>query len=378
MTRRTVRLVATSVCGLVAAGALLSSPAYAAPTAAATGHRAGAAAASPPATAAAPLTARGAADATTRRLAGANRYETAVEVSKASFPDPVAAVFVASGADFADALAAGPAGGSLIGPVLLVPPNGTLPAVVARELDRLHPTDIYVVGGTGAISTPMATQVAVHGRVTRVAGADRFATAAQLVPFHVYQDAADGHIESPGSVVVANGLSLADGVTAGALASRTRNPVLASPLLLTSASSLPASTRDALKRWNFVDVVIVGGTGAVSSTVEKQVRAVLPKARFTRLAGADRYATAAAVSRYSLPKAPAQDVFMTSGTSLSDALTVAPVVSPAAVRYALLPTRKDCVPAVILAEVNRLQSPRRTAVGGTGVVSDAALALQPC
>ena len=124
-------------------------------------------------------------------------------------------------------------------------------------------------------------------------------------------------------------------------------------------------------------MTIVGGTGAVSSAVEREVRAVLPKARFTRLAGADRYATAAAVSRFSLPQAPAQDIFMTSGTSLSDALTVAPVVSPADVRYGLRrPARSACRRSS--SEVNRLQSPQRTAVGGTGVVSDAALALKPC
>lgn len=378
MTRRIVSTtVATSVCGLVASGALLSSPAYAAATAGATGHLAASTTASSiTASRAATAPAASASAATTRRLAGANRYETAVEVSKASFPAPVAAVFVASGGDFADALAAGPAGGSLGGPVLLVPPTGPLPTAVARELDRLDPSDIYLVGGTGAVSTPMAAQVATHGRVTRIAGADRFATAAKLVPFHVYTDGADGGTEGPATAVIANGLSLADGVTAGALASHRRSPVLASPLLLTTATSLPASTREALK--GFQEVIIVGGTGAVSSAVEREVRAVVPKARFTRLSGADRYATAAAVSRFSLPQTPAQDIFLTSGTSLSDSLTVAPVVSPASVRYALLPTRKDCVPAVILAEVNRLQSPRRTAVGGTGVVSDAALALKPC
>lgn len=383
MSRRNVSTaVATSVCGLVASGALLSSPAYAAATTVAAGRLAATTtsatttASAVTASRAATATAASASTATTRRLAGANRYETAVEVSMASFPDPVAAVFVASGADFADALAAGPAGGSLGGPVLLVPPSGTLPTVVARELDRLDPSDIYLVGGTGAVSTPMAAQVATHGRVTRIAGADRFATAAKLVPFHVYTDGADGGTEGPATAVIANGLSLADGVTAGALASHRRSPVLASPLLLTTATSLPASTREALK--GFQEVIIVGGTGAISSAVEREVRAVVPQARFTRLSGADRYATAAAAARFSLPQTPAQDVFLTSGTSLSDSLTVAPVVSPASVRYALLPTRKDCVPAVILAEVNRLQPPRRTAVGGTGVVTDAALALKPC
>ncbi|GAB3070396.1 cell wall-binding repeat-containing protein [Pedococcus soli] len=376
MTRRTTTIttVAATACALVASGALLGAPAYGAAPAAV--HRAAPAVVTGAGTAAGADSA--AAAATTRRLAGANRYETAVAVSRSAFPGTVDSVFVASGATFADALAAGAAGGSQQAPVLLVPQSGTLPPVVAAELDRLGPSRIYVVGGTGAVSGQMGVQLGTHAPVTRIAGVDRFDTAAKLVPFHVYTDGADGGTEGPGSAVLANGLSLADGVTAGALAAHRRNPVLASPLLLTTTGSLPGSTRSALKAGGFVDVVIVGGTGVVSPAVEKEVRTLLPKARVTRLAGADRYATAAAVSRASIPQAPAQDVFLTSGTTFADALSVAPVVSPRAVRYALLPTRKDCVPAVILAEVRRLQSPQRTAVGGTGVVSDDALALKPC
>ncbi|KQU70609.1 cell wall-binding repeat-containing protein [Phycicoccus sp. Root101] len=376
MTRRTTTIttVAATACALVASGALLGAPAYGAAPAAV--HRAAPAVVTGAGTAAGADSA--AAAATTRRLAGANRYETAVAVSRSAFPDTGQPVFVASGTDFADALAAGPAGGSLGGPVLLVPPNGTLPAAVAGELDRLDPSDIYVVGGTGAISTPMATQVGRYGKVTRIAGADRFATAVKLIPFHVYFDAADLGNEGPGSVVIANGLSLADGVTAGALGSHTKSPVKGSPLLLTTAKTLPRSTRDAIKSWDFSFVYIVGGTGVVSPAVERDIRATLPKAHIVRLAGADRYATAAAVSRYTNQKVPAQDVYLTSGTSLADALTVAPLASSVRDTRALLPTRKDCVPAVILAEVRRLQSPQRTAVGGTGVVSDDALALKPC
>jgi hypothetical protein len=44
----------------------------------------------------------------------------------------------------------------------------------------------------------------------------------------------------------------------------------------------------------------------------------------------------------------------------------------------LLLTAKSCAPAATRAEITRLGATRIVALGGTGVVSDAALALKPC
>ncbi len=66
------------------------------------------------------------------RLAGADRYETAVEISKALNPDPGAGIdtaYIATGANFPDALGGGPLAASKHGPILLVP-GTSIPAVV--------------------------------------------------------------------------------------------------------------------------------------------------------------------------------------------------------------------------------------------------------
>jgi len=91
----------------------------------------------------------------------------------------VPAVFIATGDNFPDGLVAGAAAGVNSGPVLLTRKD-SLPAVTIAELQRLHPDRIYIAGGTGVISAAVETQLAAYGPVTRLAGSDRYATAAAI------------------------------------------------------------------------------------------------------------------------------------------------------------------------------------------------------
>jgi putative cell wall-binding protein len=85
-----------------------------------------------------------------QRRAGADRYETAVAVSKASFGS-ADRVFIATGANFPDGLAGGPAGAQLRAPLLLVRPDA-LPTAVRNELLRLDPARVTILGGPNAVS----------------------------------------------------------------------------------------------------------------------------------------------------------------------------------------------------------------------------------
>ncbi len=68
-----------------------------------------------------------------QRLSGADRYATAAAVSAASFSPGVPVAYVATGANFPDALAAGAAAAERGGPVLLVT-GSAIPASTAAEL----------------------------------------------------------------------------------------------------------------------------------------------------------------------------------------------------------------------------------------------------
>jgi putative cell wall-binding protein len=78
------------------------------------------------------------------RLGGANRYDTAVLISK-DIASSAASVFVAPGTSFLDALMAGPVAARLGSPVLLVPND--VPGSVYNEAMRLRPDRLFLIGG---------------------------------------------------------------------------------------------------------------------------------------------------------------------------------------------------------------------------------------
>ena len=98
---------------------------------------------------------------TIQRIAGATRYDTAAAIA-ATYSNPQATVYVATGAGFADALAGAALAGREGAPLLLVPTSGTLPATVTTELGALAPTSIVIFGGSGSVSTSMEEQIAKY------------------------------------------------------------------------------------------------------------------------------------------------------------------------------------------------------------------------
>lgn len=86
------------------------------------------------------------------RISGLDRYSTSAAVAREFFPGSAYRAFVATGANFPDALAATPAAGRNGGPVLLSRPD-CVPLVVRTQLDRLAPTEVVLVGGTGALTS---------------------------------------------------------------------------------------------------------------------------------------------------------------------------------------------------------------------------------
>ncbi len=198
------------------------------------------------------------------RLAGPDRYATAAAISASAFAPGGSVVYVATGADFPDALAAGAAAARAQAPILLVKQN-SVPSVTAAELARLAPDRIIVMGGTGMISDSVAQQLkAIATTVTRIAGADRYETAVRL-------SEAGFAPNSVGKVYIAAGTSFADGLPAGPVAG-----LHGAPLLLVPSTALPASVAAELRRLDPTSVIIVGGTSIVREAVRIQIRALWP------------------------------------------------------------------------------------------------------
>ncbi|HEX7195321.1 MAG TPA: cell wall-binding repeat-containing protein, partial [Candidatus Limnocylindria bacterium] len=196
------------------------------------------------------------------RVSGADRYATAAAISARWYPAGPPAAFVATGANFADALAGAPAAALRDSPLLLVTQT-SIPGSTAAELNRLKPQRIYVLGGAGVVSPAVAAKLDSYttGPVTRLAGADRYATGAAIVRAF-WSRSASGY--------VATGAGFADALAGGAAAGRA-----GVPMLLVEQSAVPLSTGQEVLRLGPRRLTILGGTGAVSAGAEAALKRLL-------------------------------------------------------------------------------------------------------
>lgn len=230
-----------------------------------------------------------------QRLDGQNRYLTAVAISRNAFADgSCGTVLLATGEAFADALAAASLAGAYEAPVLLTPTDH-LPEAVLAEVRRLGAKRVIVVGGTAAVSPAVTDALtAANLRWTRIAGDDRFDTAAEIAERTVARLKTTGRTWD-GTVFVVRSDGFADAL-AIAPAAYSRGV----PILLTRPASLTSITRAALLTIKAEDVVVVGGGEAVSQATFDAIKRVPGIRRTDRVWGATRYDTAVAVAKYSL------------------------------------------------------------------------------
>lgn len=232
-----------------------------------------------------------------RRLgASAHASDAAVALSKATRADHTSSVVVLGRDDvFADNLAGAALTGTR-GPMLFTTggATATLDPAVEAEIARVLPapagcgggSEIDVLGGTSAVSDAVESKLEQSGYcVQRIAGEDRVETA-----LRVAERAPD-----PSTVLLARADAWPDSAAASAYAA-----VSGHPILLTPPSSLPASVASYLSSVTPTSIVLLGGTAALSETVESQAAKY---GSVKRLAGPTRDATATAIATSLLPNA---------------------------------------------------------------------------
>lgn len=193
------------------------------------------------------------------RVSGADRFATSAAIATKNFGAGVTHLYVASGETWPDALAASAAAAATAtsGPLLLVEQN-SIPASVMSALTQLKPTSITVVGGTDVVGSAVKSQLAKIAPVTTLAGANRYATAQQIATK-----------EFPAGVpfaYIASGVSFPDALVGAPLAG-----VSGSPILMTPTDSLTGATTAALKSLAPKKIEVLGGSNAVSASVQTQL-----------------------------------------------------------------------------------------------------------
>lgn len=240
--------------------------------------------------------------ATATRLAGADRIETAVEVSQATFDDGnAAAVVLARHDNFADAAAGGPLAAAKDAPLLLTP-STRLDERVSSELRRVLPLGgtVYLLGSPASLSTGVENAARALGfKVVRIGGVDRYDTAVRIAR----------EIGKPDLLLLATGWNFPDALTAGSAAG-----MYGGAVLLTDGKSLPKVVKDYLNERKDRTIYTVGGDAS----------AAYPKAE-EHLVGVDRYETAVLVA--SAFFAPSAVVGLANGQDFPDALAAGPFLS---------------------------------------------------
>ena len=122
------------------------------------------------------------------RIAGNNRYETAVKISQATY-DKSECVVLTNGLSFADALAGIPLAQKLNAPILLTPKDTLNPDTLV-EIKRLGAKHIIILGGEGAVSKAVEKTLSeTASKIERIEGASRYGTSVEVAK--VLNDAPD-------------------------------------------------------------------------------------------------------------------------------------------------------------------------------------------
>jgi len=271
-------------------------------------------------------------------LAGTDRYGTALEVSRDFFPEGAETVVIATGENYPDALGGSALAGVLDAPILLTPGTALLPEV-AEEIERLEAREIYVLGGTNALSADVMADLqallsAQEGRVIRIGGTDRYRTA-ELVAAEVVDLLGDSY---GGEAFLATGENFADALAASPLAAYGGVPVYLAPQPVISAQTV-----DAMEAAGVTDVVLLGGEAAMP----EDVAVIILKAGMSaaRIDGTDRYETAAKVAEFGVGEMGMDwdGVAIATGETFADAL--AGGAAQGADASVMLLTQKNTLPA---------------------------------
>ena len=184
-----------------------------------------------------------------KRLAGATRYETNLEILKEagiSGND----ILVCTGLDFADGLSAS----AVNKPILLV--KDSLRTTQVNYLKTLGTKNFYLIGGTNAVNKRIESTLGAYGTTQRIEGATRYYTSVNI---------AKAFFPDAKCAVLAYAQNFPDGLSGGCLACS-----MNAPLILT-ANGKQASAVAYAKEAGITGGAVLGGTGLIPDRVANAI-----------------------------------------------------------------------------------------------------------
>lgn len=273
------------------------------------------------------------------RLYGTNRYETATKISE-KYYEKSKVVVVASGEVFPDALVGSTLTIQEKWPLLLTG-SKTLNENTKKELERIKPEKVYILGGDSTVSMDVEREISKSYPVERVSGANRYKTSEKIGELRyklLGKEIAKENITN----YVADGEKYPDALAAGPLAGRNKEGKF-------NKLNLAPSTKD------IENAIIIGGKDSV-------------KGEEKRISGSNRYLTSLEVAKeYKKEFGELNTVIIASGEDYPDALSASSAA--AQLNAPILLVTKDGVNEKVLSFVKE-NAKKIVVVGGDSSISE--------
>lgn len=300
-------------------------------------------------------------DANVTRLAGAHRWTTSLMVADAMKQNlgvsKFNAIIIASGNDFADALAGSYLSTTKKAPILLSWGKGGNYAYLDEnnityiKANLAKGGTVYILGGVKAVPKLYENALSSYN-VKRLGGANRFETNLLILE--------EAGVPAGSEVLVCTSTNFADSLSASA----TKKPIL---LVFNESGKLYGRQPKFLSGLSRCKFTIIGGENAVGNGLQKAISAY---GKTTRLAGANRFETSVKVAQkyFGTPK----NVVLAYAWNYPDGLCGGALAYAMGVPLVLTMTQYEDK-AAAYANSNGIRS--GIVLGGEGLISDASMDL---
>ena len=286
-----------------------------------------------------------------KRLAGDDRYETAIKISKDNFKS-ADTVVLASGTNSADALAASSLATSKSAPILLTKRN-EIGKNVFDEIKRLNANNVIVVGGKVSISEKVVSDLKDKNiTVKRLAGDNRYETSYEIAKELLKSNKAK-------EAIIVNGFKNVDALSVSSLATKENLPIL-----LNDGNRLSKDIKNIVEDSNIKKMYIIGGRTSLPRRIEDNIKAL--DIEYERLAGEDRYETSSKIAKYAYENS--DKVILASGENSIDALAAGVLTKME--KAPMLLVQKRRIPKSISNRIEESKAKKFLLIGGEKTISD--------
>lgn len=282
------------------------------------------------------------------RIAGYDRYQTAIVVSQTGWPDGADSAILAYGENYPDALSAGPLAHKYNAPILLTGSND-LNSDTTLELKRLKVKKIYIVGGTAVVSGNIEKQLSLMKiAVIRLAGSDRYETSLKVAQ----------EVGLNQGVFVTTGLDFPDALSVAPIAA-----AKGMPIILVPPDDFTLLQKGFLSKNKIANGYIVSDNPDLSENVVSQF------SNFEVIQGADPYERNINLIKRFADSLDLDTVYIATGENFPDALTSSALAQKG--QHAVILLKGNTIPDSTQGFITSRVISKLNIIGGYGVISDA-------